>query len=153
MIVPAPFVSTPPISMTASWLASAFNATMWRRKRTESVRIQAWAYAGGPWGDPDIQWAAVGTRKSRSCRGRTEISRSRRSWMLPCFRGSGNPDERLHGSDGDPFRTSMIVPGANILNLSFGLLRATSGRRPRISRLLRRWVYFRSVVDKGCCVT
>ena len=46
--------------MTASWLASAFNATLWRRKRTESVRIQAWAYAGGPWGDPDTQWAAVG---------------------------------------------------------------------------------------------
>ena len=34
--------------------------------------------------------------------------------MLPCFRGSGNPDERLHGSDGDPFRTLMIVPASNV---------------------------------------
>ena len=34
--------------------------------------------------------------------------------MLPCFRGSGYPDERLHGSDGDPFRTLMIVPAPNV---------------------------------------
>ena len=29
--------------------------------------------------------------------------------------GSGDSDELPHGSDGDPFRTSMIVPATNVI--------------------------------------